>query len=216
MIFSLDDDFLFTDPGRLHYTRAFTDRRRVEANSATMNRLYVLEWTPTITGSMADHRLPLRSSEVERFARALAERLGLANAAPADIPASWNNWLDALADDLTAHHGTSLITAGQGQPPIVHALAHWINDRLENAGKTVTYIAPLTAESQADSLRALTDSMNAGQVSALLILGGNPVYTAPADIPFAQALANVPFTVHLGTSSRRNFRSLQLAPAHDP
>src|SRR5664279_6476370 len=80
---------------------------------------------------------------------------------------------------------------------MVHALAHWINATLKNAGKTVTYSAPLTAEAQADSLHALTDSMNKGSVSALLILGGNPAYAAPADIPFAAALAKVSFSVHL-------------------
>ena len=197
VILSLDDDFLFTDPGRLHYTRAFTNRRRVTDDHPTMNRLYMVEGTPTITGSMADHRLPIRSSDVERFARALTERLGLNGAAPADVPASWDTWLTALTDDLTAHHGTSLITAGLGQPPIVHALAHWINDRLGNAGRTVTYIAPLIAEAQVDSLAALIDSMNGGQVKALLIVDGNPVYTAPADHPFADALDQVPLSAHL-------------------
>ena len=150
VILSLEDDFLFVDPGRLHYTRAFTDRRRVEADKTTMNRLYVIEGTPTITGSMADHRMSLRSSDLERFARALAERLGLTGAAPADVPDSWTHWLDALTDDLKAHGGTSLVTVGYGQPPIVHALAHWINATLKNSGKTVTYSAPLTAEAQAE------------------------------------------------------------------
>ncbi len=198
VILSLEDDFLFADPGRLHYTRAFTDRRRVGANSATMNRLYVVEGTPSITGSMADHRLALRSSEVERFARALVERLGLVGAAPADLPDIWGRWLDALTDDLKAHQGTSFVTVGSGQPPIVHALAHWMNAALGSIGKTVTYVAPLTGEGQTESLGALTDAMNTGSVSALLILGGNPAYSAPADIPFADALAHVPFSAHLG------------------
>jgi len=197
VLLSLEDDFLFADPGRLAYTRAFTDRRRVHGENSTMNRLYVVEGTPSITGSMADHRLALRSSDVERFTRALAQRLGFAGAAPSDIPDGWSRWLDALADDLKAHPGTSLVTAGMGQPPVVHALAHWINATLGNSGKTVTYIAPLTTEAQGDSLRSLTGTMNKGSVSALLILGGNPAYSAPADIPFAAALAKVPFSVHL-------------------
>jgi molybdopterin-containing oxidoreductase family iron-sulfur binding subunit len=39
--------------------------------------------------------------------------------------------------------------------------------------------------------------MNAGRVDLLLILGGNPVYTAPADVPFAQALGKVQTRIHL-------------------
>ncbi len=197
VILSLEDDFLFTDPGHLAYTRAFTNRRRVSGENPTMNRLYVIEGTPSITGSMADHRLPLRSSDVERFARALAQSLGLANVAPSDIPESWSRWLDALTADLKAHTGTSLVTVGIGQPPIVHALAYWMNSNLGNTGKTVSYIAPLTGAGQADSLRKLNDDMNNGKVSALLMLGGNPAYNAPADIGFAQALAKVPFSAHL-------------------
>ena len=197
VIVSLEDDFLAVNPGHLHYIRAFADRRRITADQQIINRLYVLEGTPSITGSMADHRLPLRSSDVERFARALASRLGLPNASPADIPDRWNSWLDALADDLMGHLGTSLVTAGVGQPPVVHALAHWINAQLENAGKTVRYIDPITEAEQTASLAALTDAINSGQVSILLILGGNPGYTAPAGIPFADALPTVPFSAHL-------------------
>ncbi len=197
VILSLEDDFLFTDPGRLHYTRAFTDKRRVQNTQASMNRLYVVEGTPSITGSMADHRLPLRSSDVERFARALAGQLGLADVAPDSIPTEWNTWLKAIADDLTAHHGTGLVTAGQGQPPAVHALAHWMNTTLGNIGKTVSYIAPLVAERQTDSLRTLMEAMTTGTVSILLIIGGNPAYDASADIPFADGLQHVPFSAHL-------------------
>ena len=43
-----------------------------------MNRLYVLESTPSNTGAMADHRLPLRAAEIEGFALALAAELGIA------------------------------------------------------------------------------------------------------------------------------------------
>ncbi len=195
VILSLEDDFLFTDPGRLHYTRTFSDRRRVNADQSTMNRLYAVEGTPSITGSMADHRLPLRSSDVERFARALADRLGLSGAAPGDVPDSWGRWLDALAADLKAAGGASLVTAGLGQPPIVHALAAWINTTLGGVGQTVTYVDPITASGQADSLAALIDSIDGGDVSGLLIFGGNPAYTAPS---LADALAKVPFTAHLG------------------
>src|SRR5690606_4476233 len=49
-----------------------------------------------------------------------------------------------------------------------------------------------------DELRDLTGAMRVGDVQALLVLGGNPVYTAPVDVPFAAALENVPFTAHLG------------------
>ncbi len=39
--------------------------------------------------------------------------------------------------------------------------------------------------------------MNAGQVDILVIVGGNPVYTAPADLNFTEAMAKVPLRIHL-------------------
>ena len=41
--------------------------------------------------------------------------------------------------------------------------------------------------------------MNAGKVSWLVMLGTNPLYSAPVDLEFASAFAKVPNTVHLGS-----------------
>src|SRR5439155_3793338 len=69
VIVSLDSDFLFEDPASLVYARQFIDGRRVRDAGGTMNRLYVAEPTPTITGSMADHRQAVRASAIEGLAR---------------------------------------------------------------------------------------------------------------------------------------------------
>jgi molybdopterin-containing oxidoreductase family iron-sulfur binding subunit len=200
VIVSLDADFLAVGPGRVRYAGDFADGRRAELPAGrNRNRLYVVESTPTITGAAADHRLPLKAGQVEAFARALAQALGLDLPAgePAVIPA---NWVDALARDLQAHAGASLVIAGDQQPPIVHALAHAINDKLNNVGKTVVYTAPVVANpvNQNESLRALTAAMRAGQVELLLILGGNPVYHAPVDLKLGEALQQVALRVQLG------------------
>src|SRR5207249_9767834 len=57
------------------------DRRRVTGPGSTMNRLYAIESMLTSTGAMADHRLRLRSSHVEGFARWIVQGLGLAGPA---------------------------------------------------------------------------------------------------------------------------------------
>ena len=75
VILSLDADFLGCGPGGLRYARDFASRRRPE-QADRMNRLYAVESMPTSTGSRADHRLALKPSEVETFARRLAEMLG--------------------------------------------------------------------------------------------------------------------------------------------
>jgi molybdopterin-containing oxidoreductase family iron-sulfur binding subunit len=99
-------------------------------------------------------------------------------------------WIRAVVDDLGRHRGRSLVLAGMGQPPAVHILAHVLNDRLGNVGNTVRYIAPIDARpgDRTQSLRELTEDMAQGKVEFLLILGGNPAYNAPADLPFAENL----------------------------
>jgi MoCo/4Fe-4S cofactor protein with predicted Tat translocation signal len=194
VVLTLDADFMTAGAADLALIRAFTTRRRVPA-SATMNRLYAVESTPTITGASADHRLPLKPSEIEGFARAVAAALDMPVQAE-KAPTRRAAWIAAVAKDLRVHAGRSVVMAGEAQPPAVHALAHAINERLGNVGSTVSYTKPVDAVGE--PLRPLVDDMNAGKVSLLLILGGNPVYTAPADLEFAKALEQVPTRVHLG------------------
>ena len=106
----------------------------------------------------------------------------------------------AIAKDLNAHRGASVIIAGDAQPPLVHAVAHALNDALGNVGRTVKYITPVevTPRDQFADLKALANDMSAGHVEMLMILGGNPVYDAPADLDFATQLQHVPRRVHLG------------------
>ena len=76
VVVSLDSDFLASGPGSLRYARQFAARHRGEEGSPGMNRLYVVEPMPTPTGTKADHRLPLRASDIEEFAWGLAANLG--------------------------------------------------------------------------------------------------------------------------------------------
>ncbi|MCX6045608.1 MAG: 4Fe-4S dicluster domain-containing protein, partial [Chloroflexi bacterium] len=203
LILSLDADFLFASPGRVRYAHDFAAGRRADApEGRKRNRLYVVESTPTITGAAADHRLPLKASQIENFARALAQALKLTVAAgdTAAIQALPANWVNAVAKDLLAHPGASLVIAGDHQPPVVHALVHAINATLKNVGKTVIYTAPVVANpaNQTESLRDLVTAMTAGNVELLLVLGGNPVFQAPVDLNFADALAKVKTRIHLG------------------
>lgn len=200
VVVSLDADFLSTGPGRLRYTRDFTERRKVRSGGGEMNRLYVVESTPSNTGGMADHRLPLRASEVEEFALALAAELGIPWGIQKPDAAGGSDWTGPLVRDLKSRPGATVIVPGEHQTPLVHALAHAMNHVLGNVGSTVFYTEPVEANpvDQTESLRELVDEMQSGSVETLLIVGGNPAFTAPADIPFASALANVKQRVHLG------------------
>jgi MoCo/4Fe-4S cofactor protein with predicted Tat translocation signal len=198
VILSLDADFLFSGPANVRYAREFAGKRRVRQSKNGMNRLYAIEATPSITGSMADHRIALRPSEIPNFAAAIAAKVGLSVQSTTDPQRS--PWIDALVRDLQKHRVASVVIAGDQQPPAVHALAHAMNQGLDNVGKTVVYTDPIEANpaDQLASLRELVKDMEAGAVRILFMLGGNPVFTAPVDLGFAEQLAKVPLRVHSG------------------
>jgi len=203
VILSLESDFLSCGPAHLRYAREFSARRRPEAK-AGMNRLYLVEGSPTPTGSKADHRLPLRSGDVFAFAQLVARGLGLSGEAAAAAPGVSlsqdirERFVPALVKDLQAHRGRCVVIAGEYQPPALHALARAMNDTLGNTGQTVVY-APRAADvDYMASIAELARDMAAGRVQVLAIVGGNPVYDAPADLDFARALGKVPLRIRLG------------------
>jgi len=200
VIVSLDADFLSAGfPGNVRYIRDFAKRRNPE--SGNMSRLYVVESTPSSTGAKADHRLPLRASDIALFAGSVATFSGVETEVAGARDAA-GKFLRAVAQDLQGHRGSSLVIAGDHQPPVVHALAHAINQSLGNVGKTVFYTDPVDANpiNQTDSLKDLVADMRGGKVDLLVVMGGNPVYDSPADLNFADALknTNIPLRVHLG------------------
>ena len=199
VIVSLDADFLACGPGSTRYAREYAAKRRVD-DGGRMNRLYAAEGTPSVTGSVADHRFRMRTAEVEAFTYALAAAVGVPGVPQVAAPPSAVSAIPAIAKDLQANKGASLIVAGEFQPASVHALAHAMNQALANIGKTVMYTDPLEimpSDSMAD-LKELVAAMDAGQVETLIVIGGNPVYDSPADLHFAEAMLKVKNRIHMG------------------
>jgi MoCo/4Fe-4S cofactor protein with predicted Tat translocation signal len=200
VILSLDADFLYAGfPGFTRYTRDFAKRRNPDAGE--MSRLYVVESTPSSTGAKADHRLPLRAAEMESFATSILNLLNNNGGFPAGATGP-KGFFPAIIGDLVTHRGSSAVIPGDHQTPAVHALAHALNQSLDNVGKTVLYTDPVNANpvNQTESLKDLVADMRGGKVDILIILGGNPAYDAPADLGFADALksSSIPLRVHLG------------------
>ncbi|MFO0693591.1 MAG: TAT-variant-translocated molybdopterin oxidoreductase [Polyangiales bacterium] len=212
VVVSVDCDFLGDETNLVRNQRSFAKTRAIESPSGEMSRLYVVEAGHSVTGANADHRLRLPASQAGEYLKALAKTLAgqgvdlsavagsLGNGQVAGVPAEW---LTEVAKDLVANRGKSVVVVGRRQPAAVHALAYAINAALGNLGTTVQ-LFPAVDPSEGDvvaSLKQLVDEIQ--QVETLVILGGNPVYDAPADLAFAQALGRQGLTtVHL--SSRVN------------
>ncbi len=201
VILSLEADFLSSEgASNLRYARQFAGRRKVEDSADNLNRLYVVESNHSVTGGRADNRLPIKSSQIEAFARAVAQQVGVTGVT-GTVPAGSEAFADAVAKDLTAHRGRAVVMAGDSQPPAVHAIAHALNAALATVGTTVSYLPTpeIVPSEQHAALRELVTDIEAGRVQMLVIVGeSNPVLSAPADFKFAEAMGKVAVRVHSG------------------
>ena len=197
-ILSLDADIF--SGFNVGYIKDFAKVRAFSEEKKEICRLYSVETTITITGAKADHRIAVKPSQMAEVAKSIAAAIGVAGAT--STYAENAAWIAAMAKDLIAFKGKSLVVAGDSQSPAVHALAHAMNAALGNAGETVVYADPMspgTERSQIEQLRELVTDIDAGRVKMLVILGGNPVYNTPSDLKLnAERLAKVPMRVHLG------------------
>ncbi len=213
VVLALDSDFLCVSYGSVLNLKNFSKRRKVESHHhLDLNRLYVVESNFTVTGAAADHRLRLRTGEVRNFAFALAaELLKMPEMQAGDVATvieklgkadggKFGKWIGALAKDLAAHKGKSVIVAGSKQPPAVHAVVCLLNRALGNEGQTVRYTRAFDEQftRMTDALKELAREIDQGAVETLLILGGNPAYNSPADIDMASKIRKVPNSIRLG------------------
>ncbi|MDE1178684.1 MAG: TAT-variant-translocated molybdopterin oxidoreductase [Edaphobacter sp.] len=197
IILALDADFLggINQPGFLPLTAAWGERHMYEEGKK-MNRLYAVESMPTTTGMRAEHRLGLRPSQIEGFADALVYGI-----APSWLNEDQKKFFNVMLADLKKNSGRCVVIPGEQSPASVHAAAYALNTLLGAVGKTVVYtetVNPMPTE-QTPEFKALIGDMKAGKVQWLVVLGANPVYSAPVDLGFAEAFNKIPVTVHLGS-----------------
>lgn len=197
VIVSIDADPLGIDPASVRLSRDFANSR--DADHHKMSRMYCVESDFSTTGAMADHRLPLRFGQIGSFLAALETAIQQKTTTVDRSLPEKEKMLAAMASDLLDNEGAGVVMVGPSQPADVHARAFRINSILQNLGKTVELhkVDDAAGKSGVDQLRELTEAMDAGSISTLVILGGNPVFFAPSDLQFSAALAKVANSVHL-------------------
>jgi Fe-S-cluster-containing dehydrogenase component len=228
VIVSLGSDFLGSEPGAVASGYRFAYPRRIASPEGQMSRIYAVESNFTISGGAADHRLRLPLGDIERFTRLLIAELASRGIndllSLADFLGKFPGGLDtdgidvdflgAVADDLAANRGRSIVVPGAGQSPRVHAMVHAINYALGNAGQTLA-VGPVIDEADEPSRKSIADlAAQIDAVQSIIILGGNPAYDAPSDIRFGELLQRDGLTsVHI--ASHRDETS-ELSSWHAP
>ncbi len=208
VVVSLDADFLNTETHSIRHTVDFMQGRRVNDENDSMNRLYVVENSLSVTGGIADHRYRLSHGKIGAFAAALAVELksmGLSIPGVSELSDYKNHsfnrkWINALANDLIQNRKQSLVVAGRSQSANVHSLVFAINYALKNRGTTVEYFSSdKNNRSDTKDLRSLVVDMKNGDISTLVIFGGNPAYNTPVDLHFNEAVNKVKHTIHISS-----------------
>ncbi len=200
---SLDADFLGVDTNSVGNAVAFAKTRDADAaaqGKGFMGRLYVVESQHTVTGAAADHRMSVQSGKMAGFLAALVAAID-ARQKGQEVDKSLpyrERLLTAMAQDIVDNAAESLIVAGDLQPPAVHAAVHALNKKLGNAGSTVTYsdVPDADAEGSLDSIKAFAAAASGGEIETLIVLGGNPVYSAPQDLNIDDAISSVKNRLH--------------------
>ncbi|MBU6399480.1 MAG: TAT-variant-translocated molybdopterin oxidoreductase [Verrucomicrobia bacterium] len=207
-IVSLDCDFIGTEGDRHRLIRGFAQGRKISQPGDPLSRLYVIESLLTLTGINADHRLRRPSGAVLPLAAQLAAEVlrqravagaqdllaaleALGKSASADAA-----WIKECAADLVAHGGDALVLAGYRQPLAVHVLALAMNAALGSVGRTLVFHE--TPPSQEGSLAELAEALHGGRVDTLVMIGGNPGYTAPAELDWTKTQRLAKTVLRLG------------------
>jgi len=213
VIFSIGSDFLCSHPAALRYAREFTASRRQPAGAPSTPRLYALESSWSLTGSMADERLARSPERIRRLLDALSELFasGVLSGAGRSNPAAAQNGLElaetqfveALARELTGSGTRALVVAGPEQPDEIRRWARAMNGRLGADGHTLRYVAPVRsdrAKGCRGDLGTFLDALASGKITDAVILGTNPGYTAGARqrAELARGLSSAAFSLHVG------------------
>jgi len=222
-ILAVDADFLDEEEGSIVFSKQFADGRRILSAKDKMNRLYSVESNFSLTGGMADHRKRLASSQMVAFLAAVAQDLDLGvegrRLAPligglaSKLDADTLDWASKCVEDLVEHSGSSLVVVGQHLPVEAHALGLLINEKLGNLRKTISF-ARVDSGGASGSLEELAAEIGNNGLKSLFVLGGNPVYNAPASVDFAALLEKVEEVIRLGyyfdeTSEKASHHILQ-------
>jgi MoCo/4Fe-4S cofactor protein with predicted Tat translocation signal len=203
VVVALDSDFLGLDDTTVLAVKEFVrGGRKVSDDNPVMNRLYSVEPQFSVTGAAADHRFRLKSSEIPGFAGALLNAVQ-SQANPLKVVGQGSSTADkalsAIAKDLAANRGKSVVVAGPRQSGAVHQIVHQINQALGNVGPVVTYLKPASDQTrpQLEALKELAGEMANGQVNTLVITAWNPAFNAPADLEFEANLKKVANVIYL-------------------
>ena len=193
----IDADILGLHPASVRYAADWASRRR-SADDAhkSMSRVYMVETCHSLTGAAADVRLGVDPFKLRNILIGIANGLDADSSSRPVLPARDEEFIRNVVEDLKK--GNGVVEAGLHLSPTDKEIVRAINQKLGAVGKTVEYIDLPDNAIQYGSLKTLAGLIGEGKVQTLLILGGNPAYTAPVNFNLASLIQKVPVSLRLG------------------
>ncbi|WP_425460549.1 Fe-S-cluster-containing hydrogenase [Leptospira ilyithenensis] len=199
VILSIDCDFLGEWLSSVEFQKDFAKRRDlVKQKSKDFNKFIAAETHPTMTGTNADQRVPLKPGDQRKFALAVAKALsdlgvgGISGVAGLDLAKTASELgipkelIIKTATALASAKGESLVVAGGSSAETADAVdlqiaVNMLNSALGNDGKTIdsTSVRKNGRTDYYANLSTLAKDLKDGKVGVVFLYGFNPVYTAP-------------------------------------
>jgi len=205
VIVSLDADLLGADSNAVQYSRQFSNHR--SPTGEWMNRLYSVESQYSVTGSAADFRLALQSSQIPFLLRKIEEAIDagkIVEDKEEEIPYNKlkgtdrvQRVIDSISSDLLLNKGASVLAVGSHHSMAVQLAAIRINAKLGNIGKSVKIYEIENELAGVPALKLNDFVAKAKEFKSLWVLPPNPVFSVAGDLNLAEALKAIGDVVYL-------------------
>jgi molybdopterin-containing oxidoreductase family iron-sulfur binding subunit len=192
VVVSVDADFLSSWGSTTEYAWQYASRRNPDG---AMNKHFQVEARMSMSGANADHRVPVKVSEIPLAVIALHDAIAKQSGGMTVGGGLDNPELAHAAQALLGARGRSVVICGSNDEG-VQILVNSINSMLGNYGSTID-LDNHTYFFQGDdaAVAQLVKDMNAGAIGALLIAEANPAYNLPNAAEFKSGLAKVGLSV---------------------
>lgn len=188
LIVSFGADFLgsWLMPGT--FARQYAEGRRLTEGQADMSKHIHFESGLSLTGSNADERITVKPSQINDILTYLLAKL---QGRTSEVTTGFDSRLDALTVHLKENAGKSIVVCGYNDVRM-QGIVNGINHLLGNYGNTLDISRPVNIRQGSDmAMHTLVDEMKKGEVSALILHNGNPVFDYPDGEGFAEGLKKV-------------------------
>jgi MoCo/4Fe-4S cofactor protein with predicted Tat translocation signal len=210
VIVSFNADFLGSWLSPIEFTKQYAGNRKLTEGQKTLSKHYQLEAGMSLTGSNADERIIIKSSQEKAVLAALfSEVSGAGHGSDLGVDIS------GIVKDLKSHKGDSLVVSGSNDIEC-QALVNAINHELGNYSTTINLNKAFQLKQGIDAdFEKLVQELNEGKVAALVCLDANPVYDSPLSTEFKAGLEKTELSVSLANRKDETAELVQLvAPNH--